>query len=81
MNFLDLAAKRYSVRNYENRPVEKEKLLYILEAARIAPSAVNFQPWKFVVLTEPERLKLVLDIYPRDWVKNSSCHHYGSWRP
>lgn len=71
MNFLELASKRYSVRSFENRPVEREKLLYVLEAARLAPSAVNFQPWKFVVLTEPENLKAVLDIYPREWVKTA----------
>jgi nitroreductase len=71
MNFLELASKRYSVRNYQNRPVEKEKLLYVLEAARLAPSAVNFQPWQFVVLTEADQLKAVVDIYPREWVKTA----------
>ena len=40
---------RYSVRSYQPRPVEKEKLLSVLEAARLAPSAKNFQEWRFVV--------------------------------
>jgi len=71
MNFLELASKRYSVRDYENKPVDKEKLLYILEAARLAPSAVNFQPWNFVVFTDPEKLKLIHDIYPREWIKTA----------
>ena len=44
MNFIELANKRRSVRNYKAQPIEKEKLEYLLEAARIAPSAVNFQP-------------------------------------
>ena len=68
MNFIDLAAQRYSVRNYENKPVEKFKLQYILEAARLAPSAVNFQPWHFVVLTDQDQLKTIHELYPRDWV-------------
>jgi len=42
MNFIELATQRSSVRNFEPKPVEMEKLLYVLEAARMAPSAVNF---------------------------------------
>lgn len=45
MSFVDLAQRRYSVRSYSERQVEEEKILQILEAARIAPSAVNYQPW------------------------------------
>ena len=45
MNFLDLAKTRYSVRSYDPRPIEKEKMDYVMECARMAPSAVNFQPW------------------------------------
>lgn len=41
MNFLELAKKRYSVRKYKDKAVEKEKLDKILEAARIAPTARN----------------------------------------
>jgi len=52
MNFLSLAKKRYSVRNYQSKPVEKEKLNQILEAARVAPSAHNAQNWKFVVVQD-----------------------------
>lgn len=68
MNFIELATKRSSVRNFEPKPVEKEKLLYVLEAARIAPSAVNFQPWKFIVVTDPEILKSVQALYHREWL-------------
>lgn len=46
---------RQSDRAYDkSRPVEPEKLERILEAARLAPSACNAQPWKFVVVTDPE---------------------------
>ena len=68
MNFIELATQRYSVRNFESKPVEKEKLLYVLEAARMAPSAVNFQPWQFIVVTDPETLKLVRSVYHREWL-------------
>ncbi len=52
--------ERYSVRAYRDRPVEREKLDVILEAARLAPSAKNFQEWRFVVVQDAEtRKKLV----------------------
>lgn len=54
-DFLQLVASRQSDRAYdENRPVETEKLERIMEAARLAPSACNAQPWKFVVVTDKE---------------------------
>lgn len=50
---LGLITGRQSDRKYENRPVEKEKLERIIEAARMSPSANNAQPWKFIVVTDP----------------------------
>ena len=44
MDLLELLKKRYSVRKFDDRKVEKEKLDLILEAGRVAPTAVNFQP-------------------------------------
>ena len=52
MNLLELAQKRCSIRKYASSPVEDEKLAYILEAGRMAPSAVNFQPWYFVIIRQ-----------------------------
>jgi nitroreductase len=43
-------AKRKSIRDYEDKPVPEDKLLRVLEAARLAPSGGNRQPWKFVVV-------------------------------
>lgn len=55
MDFLQLATSRQSDRAYDKaRVVEPEKLERILEAARLAPSACNAQPWKFVVVTDSE---------------------------
>ena len=51
--FLELVSKRRSVRRYRPIPVEKEKLLACLEASRLAPSACNAQPYKFVVVNDP----------------------------
>ena len=49
-DFLDLARARYSCRKFSDRPVEKEKLDKILEAAAAAPTAKNLQPWRVWVL-------------------------------
>lgn len=57
MNFLDLAEARQSTRKYINKPVEEDKLMRCLEAARIAPSASNSQPWSFVVADDPVVVK------------------------
>lgn len=53
MDFLPLVNLRESTRKYSDRAVEPEKIEIILEACRLAPSACNSQPWKFVVVTDP----------------------------
>jgi nitroreductase len=50
---------RKSIRAYSSTPIPKEKLEKILEAARLAPSAENLQPWYFVVVTNPEHKKQI----------------------
>ena len=67
MTFQQLAQKRYSVRSYSDQPVSDEQLNYVLECARIAPSAVNFQPWHFYIARTDEALEKVRQTYPRDW--------------
>lgn len=54
MELEQIISARRSVRKYEDRPVEREKTNACLEAARLAPSACNSQPWHFVVLDDPE---------------------------
>lgn len=49
---LELISSRQSDRKYSDKPIEKEKLDRILEAGRMAPSACNAQPWKFIVVTD-----------------------------
>lgn len=55
MDVMQAIEQRYSCRAYKPDPVEPEKLNQILEAARRAPSARNFQDWRFVVVTDPEK--------------------------
>ena len=52
--FQELVTGRRSVRRFIDRPVEREKVLACLEAARLAPSAENVQPWRFLVIDDPE---------------------------
>jgi nitroreductase len=52
--FLRLIINRQSDRKYSDRPIEKDKLDRIIEAGRMSPSACNAQPWKFIVVNEPE---------------------------
>jgi nitroreductase len=59
MSFIDLANKRYSVRNYKDTPVTKEMINRCVEAARLAPSACNSQSWKFIVV---DNIKLVNEV-------------------
>jgi len=52
-DILDLIKSRKSHRKYGNRQVEQEKLNRIIEAGRMAPSACNAQPWKFIIVNDP----------------------------
>lgn len=51
--FQELVGRRRSVRRYLDKPVERELVLACLEAARLAPSAENVQPWRFLVVDDP----------------------------
>jgi nitroreductase len=67
MEFSDLIAARYSVRAYRADPVEEEKLQYVLEAARLAPTAANRQPFQLIVLHTAGREEEIGRIYRRPW--------------
>ena len=53
MKLIELIKTRQSDRSYSDKPVEKDKIVRCLEAARLAPSASNSQPWTFVVIDDP----------------------------
>jgi len=67
MDFLELAKKRYSVREFSSKKVEKEKILKILEAGKIAPTAKNNQPIKIYYCTDDEKLKLLNESSPCEY--------------
>lgn len=86
MDFLSLAQSRFSVRNYKTTPIEEEKLRKVLEAGRISPSAANFQPWYFIVITDAEKREQLHNVYKGDWIKQApviivACSdHSQSWK-
>ena len=65
MELEQVISSRHSVRKFQNKPVEREKINQCLEAARLAPSACNSQPWHFIVIDEPQ-------------VKEKFCHEVFS---
>jgi len=86
MKIEELIEKRFSVRKYTTQKVEKEKLLKVLEAGRMAPSAVNYQPWHFVVIENKEKLHQIHAVYQRAWIQEAplvivACaDHSESWK-
>lgn len=64
-DFMDLILKRQSCRNFDKREVEKEKLLKLVEAFRLSPSACNAQPWKLILATG-ETAKIVRESVQKD---------------
>lgn len=74
MPLIDLLKQRRSVRNFLDKPVEREKIMTCLEAARLAPSASNSQPWSFLVVDDPVlRDRLCKDALSGPYLINSFC--------
>jgi len=86
VDFFEVIDKRFSVRAFDPRPVEEEKIIQVLEAGRLAPSAVNYQPRRFVVITDPALKEAIAEAYPRDWFKQAPViiavigDHSASWK-
>ena len=70
MEFLELIEKRYSVRAYKPDDIENEKLNTVLEAARLAPTAANYQPFQIIVIPTKDRENELNRIYPADGLSN-----------
>lgn len=85
-SFIDIAKARYSCRSYSDKEVSQSTILKVLDAARIAPSAVNAQPWRFVVLTKSPLRDAVVGCYSGEWLKTApviivACGNFNeSWR-
>lgn len=67
MSFIEIARKRYSARAYKSIPVEDEKLQKVLEAARLAPTACNLQPFRLIVIHTKGRGEELRRIYGPRW--------------
>ena len=74
MNFLELCEKRYSVRKYTAEAVSDDDLHYVLECARMAQRAVNFQPWKFVVVRSEAAKADIRRCYDREWFASAPLY-------
>ncbi len=79
-NFLELVRNRYSCRAYKSLDVEKEKQDYIMECVRLAPSAVNYQPWKFHIIRSDEDKAKIRECYDREWFKTAPMYVIASIR-
>ena len=64
MDLLETILSRRSIRSFTSEPVSDESIQKILEAAMAAPSANNYQPWQFVVITDANLLKQLADAHP-----------------
>lgn len=72
MEFTELIRSRESIRNYDpSRPIPREILERILDAGRLAPSACNIQPWKFLLISSPGMLEKVRTCYGKEWFKEA----------
>ncbi len=67
MEFFEVLYKRKSIRSYKKDPVSEEKLKKVLDAARVAPSACNKQPWHFIVIREEKIRKELQEAYSKEW--------------
>lgn len=85
MRFQELIKSRQSVRQYASIIPSREVLTQVLEAARLAPSAVNYQPWQFIIVTDAKALADLQDCYHRDWINSApACiavlgNHQEAW--
>ncbi len=71
MEFYEVLQKRRSIRGYHDTPVPESAVANMMEAVRLAPSACNRQPYRFVVVTNPELRNQIADCYPQSWVREA----------
>ncbi|MCJ7803153.1 MAG: nitroreductase family protein [Desulfobacterales bacterium] len=71
MDILNLLKSRRSIRVYQDRPIPNDLLLQILEAGRWAPTGANLQPWRFIVVTDPETRRRIGEVTRFLFIKSS----------
>ena len=67
LDFFEAISNRRSIRKYQDKNIETEKILKILEAARLAPSAMNRQPYQLFVISDKEILSKINSVCNQDW--------------
>lgn len=67
MDVNEVIRVRRSIRKYKGKRIEEEKLGRVLEAGRLSPSAVNNQPWHFILITDLEMRSRMKEAYDRSW--------------
>ncbi len=86
MNLDEIIARRKSVRSFKAREVPEEMVGRIIESARPAPSAVNFQPWRFYICFSDRAKEVVRNSYPREWFAGAPLYivacgnHDQAWK-
>ena len=73
-DFKSLAGERFSARKFTAEPVSKEDLEYIMECVRLAPSACNRQPWKWLIVRSEQAMKKLQECYDREWFKTAPMY-------
>lgn len=73
---LNIITERYSCRAYDlgRESIDHDLLRAVIDAARLAPSACNRQPWLFMIVEGKEATEKIFEAYPRDWVKNAQAY-------
>ncbi len=86
-NLLSLMNQRFSCRSYDlGRPADRDLIGAVIDAARIAPSACNRQPWEFLVVDSAEARDIIAMSYNRDWIRTAPAYiialgdHSQAWR-
>lgn len=77
MDFKELCISRFSARKYTNDPVGEADLNYIMECVNLAPSAVNRQPWHWIVVTSEEAKAKLQQCYAREWFATAPLYIIG----
>lgn len=74
MSIDKLFIERKSVRSFSKKKIDKETIIQLLNAARIAPSAVNYQPWRFFVCMSADIKQKIIESYPRKWFEKAPLY-------
>ena len=76
-NILALSQERFSARKFTSEAVSQEDLDYIMQCGRLAPSAVNRQPWLWLIVRSDEAKQKLQECYDREWFKTAPMYIVG----